>query len=71
MRNAQELVTEIRPAGDGRSGRVVSETSSPLYAHPTTAALAKGRLLVVNSQFDRRRAGQGARAVHGPSVKKP
>jgi hypothetical protein len=39
-------------------GRVVSQTSYPSLRFPTTADIAKGRLLVVNSQFDRRTAGQ-------------
>ena len=35
------------------SGTVVSRTSDPSFDSPTTAALARGRLLVVNSQFSR------------------
>ncbi len=71
VRNAQELITEIKLAGDERSGRVVSETTSSLFAYPTTAALAKGRLLVVNSQFDRRRTGEAPEPFTVASVKKP
>jgi Cu-Zn family superoxide dismutase len=35
------------------SGTVVSRTADPSFDSPTTAALARGRLLVVNSQFSR------------------
>jgi sugar lactone lactonase YvrE len=35
------------------SGTVVSRTSDPSFDSPTTAALARGRLLVVNSQFSK------------------
>jgi sugar lactone lactonase YvrE len=36
------------------SGEVLSRTSDPSFDSPTTLALARGRLLVVNSQFARR-----------------
>jgi Cu-Zn family superoxide dismutase len=32
----------------------VSETADPSFGFPTTAEVLRGRLLVVNSQFDRR-----------------
>lgn len=58
VRNALGVITRIRLAGDVRSGRVVSETADPTFRYPTTAAPVRGRLLVVNSQFGRRSAGQ-------------
>ncbi len=39
-----------------RSGRVVAQTTDRTFMYPTKAAFARGRLLVVNSQFDRRSA---------------
>ena len=54
VRNSNERVTEVRLSGDLTSGRVVETVSDPSFAFPTTAALANGRLLVVNSQFNRR-----------------
>jgi sugar lactone lactonase YvrE len=57
VRNQDELVVTIRLAKDLRSGRVTATTSDPTLHYPTSAALLKGRLLVVNSQFDRRTAG--------------
>jgi sugar lactone lactonase YvrE len=40
------------------SGEVLSRTTDPSFDSPTTLALARGRLLVVNSQFGRLFAGQ-------------
>lgn len=39
------------------SGHVLSRTTYPSFDDPTTAAFARGRLLVVNSQFGERSAG--------------
>lgn len=54
VQNRLETVTEVRLSGDLGRGRVVSSVTDPSFAFPTTAALAHGRLLVVNSQFDQR-----------------
>jgi len=58
VRNSAELIVKIRLNGDLSSGTVVSATTSPLFQFPTTVARARGRLLVVNSQFDKRAPGQ-------------
>ena len=71
VRNAAERVVQIRLAGDLRSGRIRSETTDPTFAFPTTAALAKGRLLVVNSQFDKRSSGQAPEPFTVSSIKRP
>jgi Cu-Zn family superoxide dismutase len=47
------LIAKVRLAGDFLSGEVVSRTGDPSFSSPTTIAIARGRLLVVNSQFDR------------------
>ncbi|HEX6287567.1 MAG TPA: hypothetical protein VFZ66_00175 [Herpetosiphonaceae bacterium] len=57
VRNRQELIVEIRLSGDLSRGSVVSSTTDSSFAFPTTIAEARGRLLVVNSQFDRRGPG--------------
>ncbi|MQA83105.1 MAG: superoxide dismutase [Streptosporangiales bacterium] len=57
VRNQFELVTTVRLRGGATRGRVVSEYTDPAFGYPTTAALAGARLLVVNSQFDRRETG--------------
>jgi Cu-Zn family superoxide dismutase len=57
VRNRQEQIVEVRLTGDLSSGTVVSSTTDPSFAFPTTIAEARGRLLVVNSQFDRRAPG--------------
>ena len=48
----QEVVTEVSLAGRFTSGRVKGSTSEPSLDFSTTGALVRGRLLVVNSQFD-------------------
>src|SRR5919204_2770036 len=57
VRNANGLIAKVQLSGDFSSGRLVSSTSDPSFRFPTTAAIADGRLLVVNSQFDRRGPG--------------
>jgi Cu-Zn family superoxide dismutase len=57
VRNRQELIVKVRLSRRARTGRVVSQTTDPTFRYPTTADTARGRLLVVNSQFDRRSAG--------------
>ena len=49
-------VVEIRLSGDVTSGTVVGITRDATFNDPTTAAAARGRLLVVNSQFGERSA---------------
>lgn len=57
VRNQQELIVKVQMSGDFASGRVGSSTTDPSFAFPTTIARADGRLLVVNSQFDKRGPG--------------
>ncbi|MDX6555544.1 MAG: superoxide dismutase, Cu-Zn family [Miltoncostaeaceae bacterium] len=59
VRNADEAIAKVRLSADLRSGSLVGSTTHPSFAFPTTADLAGGRLLVVNSQFDRREAEPG------------
>jgi Cu-Zn family superoxide dismutase len=53
-RNQNGLIVKIDLAEDLLSGSVASSTGDPLLAYPTTLAWADGRLLVVNSQFNKR-----------------
>lgn len=39
------------------TGEVLARTTDPSFAFPTTLTDARGRLLVVNSQFNRRGPG--------------
>ena len=58
LRNAQELIVEVKLRGDARSGSVDRTLTSNALMFPTTAALDRqGRLLVVNAQFDKRPTG--------------
>jgi sugar lactone lactonase YvrE len=50
-------ILEVRLSGDYSSGTVVSRTIDPSFRSPTTNAIARGRMLVVNSQFAQRPTG--------------
>lgn len=61
VRNQQGLIVKLQLA-DGLTGaNVLSSTGDPRLAYPTTIARAGERLLVVNSQFNRR--GQDVQPV--------
>ncbi len=55
--NAATRVAQVRLSPTLRSGRVVRQITSPGFRFPTTVAIAGRRLLVVNSQFNRRGPG--------------
>jgi hypothetical protein len=57
VRNALNLIVKVRLSDEFTRGRIVSSTTDPSFAYPTTIAEAHGRLLVVNSQFDKRGPG--------------
>lgn len=50
-------IVTVRLSHDLTSGRVQGRFTDPSFNDPTTAALARNRLLVVNSQFGERAAG--------------
>ena len=52
--NAATRVTELRLTSNWLGGRVQRQITSSRFRVPTTLAIAGRRLLVVNSQFDRR-----------------
>ncbi|OZE96611.1 superoxide dismutase [Rhodococcoides fascians] len=54
VRNRDGLISRVELSDDGRSGRVVGEITDGSFAYPTTVAVTDDRLLVVNSQFDKR-----------------
>ena len=56
LRNQQEQIVEIHIQPNQATGTVVSETTDESFQFPTSLVGARGRLLVVNSQFDRRGA---------------
>jgi sugar lactone lactonase YvrE len=56
-RNQQGLIVKLQLAEDLTSGSVIASITDPLLAYPTTLAWANGRLLVVNSQFNKRGPG--------------
>jgi WD40 repeat protein len=55
---AAGAIVEVLLSGDLSRGKVVSRTTDPSFSSPTTNAIARGRMLVVNSQFDRLFSGQ-------------
>jgi len=59
VRNAGEAIAKVRLSAGLRRGTVVSTVHDPSFAFPTTADVAGGRLLVVNSQFDARMTEPG------------
>jgi Cu-Zn family superoxide dismutase len=54
---ASGQIAKVNLSGQLTSGVVVSRTTDPSFSSPTTIAIARGRLLVVNSQFAARNAG--------------
>ncbi len=54
VRNSAGIIAKVRLSALLTRGSVVDEITNPTFDFPTTAALAFGRLLVVNSQFDER-----------------
>jgi len=57
MQRADNQITEVELRNGKRSGRIGNVRKSDLFASPTTAARDGSRLLVVNSQFDKRCPG--------------
>jgi sugar lactone lactonase YvrE len=57
VRNEDELIVPVELSGGYTSGKVGESFTDPSFAFPTTIAKTDGRLLVVNSQFDRQEAG--------------
>ena len=57
LQNMQELITELRLQQNQADARVVSQMTDPSFMFPTSLVIARGRMLVVNSQFDRRGPG--------------
>jgi Cu-Zn family superoxide dismutase len=60
MRNAQGLLVTLELTDDYTRGTVTRVVGNPAFAFPTTIARAGDHILVVNSQFNRRNAGQPA-----------
>jgi len=57
LQNQQAIITEIRANPNQARGTVVGQTTDPSFVVPTSLVGARGRLLVVNSQFNRRGPG--------------
>jgi sugar lactone lactonase YvrE len=53
VRNEQELIVPVKLSGEYISGEAGEPFTDPSFAFPTTIAKTDGRLLVVNSQFDK------------------
>ncbi|MBY4111550.1 superoxide dismutase [Rhodococcus fascians] len=54
VRNRDGLISKVDLDDDGRTGAVTGEITDASFAYPTTVAAVDDRLLVVNSQFDKR-----------------
>jgi Cu-Zn family superoxide dismutase len=57
LQNQQELISEIRVKPNDASGTLVGQTTDPSFMFPTSLVGARGKFLVVNSQFDKRGPG--------------
>lgn len=57
LQNQQELITELRVQPNQARATAVSQTTDPSFMYPTSLVQARGRFLVVNSQFDKRGPG--------------
>jgi sugar lactone lactonase YvrE len=53
VRNEQALIVPVKLSGEYIRGKVGEPFTDPSFAFPTTIAKTDGRLLVVNSQFDK------------------
>jgi Cu-Zn family superoxide dismutase len=53
VRNEEALIVPIKLSGEYNTGEVGESFTDPSFAYPTTIAKTDGRLLVVNSQFDK------------------
>ena len=53
VRNEQALIVPVTLSGEYLTGEVRESFTDPSFAYPTTIAKTDGRLLVVNSQFDK------------------
>jgi Cu-Zn family superoxide dismutase len=58
VRGGEGVIVPVELSEDFASGKVGEAFSDPSFARPTTIAKFGDRLLVVNSQFDRRESGQ-------------
>lgn len=56
-RNNQGIIVPVKLNSDLTAGTVGTSISDPTFRYPTTIAKTNGRLLVVNSQFDKRGPG--------------
>jgi Cu-Zn family superoxide dismutase len=70
VRNANNEIVEIKLRRNKREGRIESRITSDKFGFPTTAARVGNRLLVVNSQFDKR-GGTPVLPFTVASVRKP
>jgi Cu-Zn family superoxide dismutase len=53
VRNEEALIVPVKLSGEYNTGEVGESFTDPSFAFPTTIAKTDGRLLVVNSQFDK------------------
>jgi Cu-Zn family superoxide dismutase len=64
-------IVKIRMSDGLRSGEVVRRVTRDRFDDPTTAAIADGRMLVVNSQFGERAAGEAPDPFTVSSIRIP
>lgn len=57
LQNQQELITKLNLQPNQARASVVSQTTDESFMYPTSLVIARGRMLVVNAQFDKRGPG--------------
>ena len=70
-RNSLNLMVQVRLAPDWSTGQQIGSFTDPMFAYTTTIAKAGNRLLVVNSQFDRRMSNNPVLPFSIASVRAP
>jgi DNA-binding beta-propeller fold protein YncE len=57
LQNSRAIINEVRLQPEQATGTLVSQTTDPSLHVPTSLVGARGRMLLVNSQFDKRGPG--------------
>jgi sugar lactone lactonase YvrE len=69
--NSGSRITQVKLSRDWLHGTVVRQITSPTFHLPTTLQIVGKRLLVVNSQFDKRTTGDPVLPFTVSAVKRP
>jgi Cu-Zn family superoxide dismutase len=71
VRNSAGVIERVQLSEDLTEGRIVRSYTDPTFGFPTTADILRGRMLVVNSQFNRRATGDPVLPFTVSSIRVP